>query len=53
MPTCKHCGEQIRWVESMGWVHGGIGDEIRTRCRAGNTEAQATDEWLATLRFIE
>lgn len=52
MPTCKHCGETIRWVESMGWVHDVLGSTIRVACTGGNV-AEATDEWLATLRFIE
>lgn len=44
---CKNCGQPIRWVESMGWVHGGLGEGYNQLCYVGaTTEAEARPEDL-------
>ena len=43
---CRFCGKDIRWTETMGWVHGALGDIYQIRCDDNENEALPTQEWL-------
>lgn len=42
---CKNCNQTIRWSETMGWVHGGLGEGYNAWCDDSHTtEAEAKAE---------
>jgi hypothetical protein len=49
-PHCRHCGEHIRWTETLGWVHGALGVYHTIRCEGRDTQAEADDEWMRWFR---